>query len=150
LATRGEESAIGIAGVSASGGMTTVGSCQDGPSCTPEVQSGTLATKITRSSAASGGSDFSTIAIAAGVAVPVSLAVAGLVACAVAYIAYTRSKGRLGQRPPARRRSSIRRQSLEREVQRAHDNDLFELDTFSRPTSTDQHHKLNKESWLNA
>jgi hypothetical protein len=35
----------------------------------------------------------STITITTGVAVPVVLAVVGLVACAVAYITYTQSKG---------------------------------------------------------
>jgi hypothetical protein len=56
----------------------------------------------------------------------------------------------LGQRPPARRRSSIRHSALQREVQRAHDNDLFEMDTFSRPTTAEQHRKLNRQSWLDA
>jgi hypothetical protein len=152
-----EENAITMAGASASGGKTTVGSCEGGPSCKPEIGSGSLATVISSSKAATsgdgdgggggGGGGGGTIAIAAGVAVPVALAVAGLLACVVAYIAYTRAKGRLGQRPPARRRSSAR--SLESEVRRVHENDMFELSTFSRPAD-EHHHKLNKESWLNA
>jgi hypothetical protein len=145
-----EGSAIGIAGVSASGGKTTVGLCEGGPSCKPEVESGTLATKITRSAATSSGGDDSTIMIAAGVAVPVVLVVAGLVAGTAAYIAYTRSKGRLGQQPPVRRRSSIQRNALAREVQCAHENDLFEMDTFSLRKTAEQQRKLNRGSWIDA
>jgi hypothetical protein len=91
-----KESAIIITRVSGSGGKTTVGSCKGRPSCKPEVQSSTLATRITHSTAMRSGSidsSDSTITITTGVAVPVVLAVVGLVACAVAYITYTQSKG---------------------------------------------------------
>jgi hypothetical protein len=145
LAERQEEGSIGIAGVSASGGKTTVGFCSGDPPCEVSVQEGTLATAISRTdtSSGSGGGDDNTVAIAVGVAVPVALVVAGVVACVVAYIAYTRSRGRLGQKPPARRRSSLRNTSLERQVQRVHENDMFEMDTIAS-------YQLHKESWASA
>jgi hypothetical protein len=54
----------------------TVGSCSGGPSCKPDVQSGSLATVISNpsSSTTSDGDGDNTVAIAAGVAVPVALA----------------------------------------------------------------------------
>jgi hypothetical protein len=143
-----EEGSIGIGGVSASGGKTTVGFCSGGPTCLPEVQEGTLATAILRTATggSSGDSGDNTVAIAVGVAVPVALAVAGVVACVAAYIAYTRSKLRLGQKPPARRRSSVRQTALEQQVQRLHENDMFEME----PISKEQQRKLHRESWISA
>jgi hypothetical protein len=81
------------------------------------------------------------------VAVPVTLLALGVVACVVVYITYTRARNRLGQRPPVRRRSSLLRQSpLEREVQRLHENDMFEME----PVSKEQQRKLHRESWISA
>jgi hypothetical protein len=146
LATR-QEGSIGIGGVASSGGKTTVGFCSGGPPCLAAVQEGSLATAISRTDTSGGGDSDNTVAIAVGVAVPVALVVAGLVACVVAYIAYTRARSRLGQLPPARRRSSLLRQTpLEREVQRLHENDMFELEPISR----EQQRKLHRESWMSA
>jgi hypothetical protein len=148
LAARQEGGSIGIGGVSASGGKTTVGFCSGGPPCEVAVQEGSLATAISRTDTSSGGGGGdNAVAIAVGVAVPVALVVAGVVACVVAYIAYTRARSRLGQRPPVRRRSSLLRQSpLEREVQRLHENEMFEME----PISKEQQRKLNMESWISA
>jgi hypothetical protein len=149
VTTRGlvarQEGSIGMGGVSSSGDKTTVGFCAGGPSCRPAVHAGSLATVISRTdkSSGGGGSSDNSAAIAAGVAVPVALVLAGVVACVVAYIAYTRSQGRLGQKPPARRRSSVRNTTLERQVQRVHENDLFEMDTIAS-------YQLHKESWVSA
>ena len=37
-----------------------------------------------------------------------------------------------------------------REVQCAHENDLFEMDTFSLRTTAEQQRKLNRGSWIDA
>jgi hypothetical protein len=100
---------------------------------------------ISSSSTTSDGGDRDTVAIAAGVAVPVALALVGLVACLVVYIAYKRARSRLEQLPPVRRRSSVRNTSLERELQRVQGNDLSET---KLSVSADQHHKLNRQSWV--
>ncbi|ELR18029.1 uncharacterized protein ACA1_102450 [Acanthamoeba castellanii str. Neff] len=144
LAAR-QEGSIGMGGVAASGGKTTVGSCSGGPSCKPDLQTGSLATVISSSSTTSDGGDSDTVAIAAGVAVPVALVLVGLVACLVVYIAYKRARSRLEQLPPVRRRSSVRNTSLERELQRVQGNDLSET---KLSVSADQHHKLNRQSWV--
>jgi hypothetical protein len=152
VTTRGlvarEESSIGLGGVSSSGGKTTVGVCSGGPSCVPAIQQGNLATVILRKDTSDGGdSGIGSIALAAGVAVPVALGVAGVVAGVAAYIAYTRSKGRLSRPPPVRRRSSLSNPySLEMEVQRVYENDVFELDDFGK----NYRRQLNKESWETA
>jgi hypothetical protein len=118
-ATSGEGS-IGMGGVAASGGKTTVGSCSGGPSCKPDLQSGSLATVITStttSGGGGGGGDTNIVAIAAGVAV--GLVLVGSVVCLVVYIAYKRTRNRSELLPPvAGRRSSVRYTLLENELQR--------------------------------
>jgi hypothetical protein len=149
VTTRGlvarQEGSIGIGGVSSSGSKTTVGFCSGGPTCEPDLQEGSLATAIARTDTGGGGGDDNTVAIAVGVAVPVALVLIGLVAFVVVYLAYKRARNRLELMPPERRRSSVKNTSLEREVQRSQGNDLFEM----KSVSTEQHHKLNRQSWVN-
>jgi hypothetical protein len=144
------ESSIGLGGVSSGGGKTTVGACSGGPSCKPAILQGNLATVIVRKDTSEGSSSdggIGSIALAAGVAVPVALGVAGVVAGVVTYIAYTRSKGRLRRQAPVRRRSSITNPyTLEMELQRVYQNDVFEMDDLTRKNRR----KLNKESWETA
>ena len=115
-------------------------------SCKPAILQGNLATVILRndtSESSSSDSGIGSIALAAGVAVPVALGVAGVVAGVETYIAYTRSKGRLRRQPAVRRRSSITNPySLEMELQRAYQNDVFEMDDLTK-----NRRQLNKESW---
>ena len=118
-------------------------------SCKPAILQGNLATVILRndtSESSSSDSGIGSIALAAGVAVPVALGVAGVVAGVETYIAYTRSKGRLRRQPAVRRRSSITNPyTLEMELQRVYQNDVFEMDDLTK-----NRRQLNKESWETA
>jgi hypothetical protein len=139
-------SSVGIAGISASDGQAMVGVCAGGPTCTPSIQAGSMATSISSTVTVIVKSESSDLMlIVAGVAVPLAIVITALLTGAVAYWVVRIRGGLAAQTAPLRRRSSMMHGTpLEQAIAHTHANELFSV---PESTSRSVHYKHNKQNW---